>query len=128
MRINPVSALRPLVLIIVSALIIGAMVASCRATTQNVVTYGDQSLPRPQRVVVYDFTSMPGDVQLQSGLVGRIKEEMRAAEGTSVAEQEVKLQQEIARMMTTQLVQEIRKLGLPVESAATAGPVMEGQL
>ena len=25
--------------------------------------------------------------------------------------------------MTTQLVQEIRKLGLPVESAATAGPV-----
>ena len=30
--------------------------------------------------------------------------------------------------MTTQLVQEIRKLGLPVESAEMAGPVTEGQL
>jgi hypothetical protein len=99
----------------------------CRATTENVMTYGGQ-LPRPQRIVVYDFTATPGDVQLQSGLGGRIKESMREAEGTSIAEQQTKLQQDIAKLMTTQLVQEIRKLGLPVESAEMAGPVTEGQL
>ena len=31
------------------------------------------------------------------------------------------------RLMTAQLVQEIGKLGLPVESAEQAGPVTEGQ-
>jgi hypothetical protein len=49
-------------------------------------------------------------------------------EGTSVTEQQVKLQQEIARIMTTQLVQEIRKLGMAVEAAAMAGADTESQL
>ena len=35
----------------------------CRASTENVMTYGGQ-LPRPQRIVVYNFTSTPGDVHL----------------------------------------------------------------
>jgi Domain of unknown function (DUF4410) len=105
------------------------VLSGCRATTENVVTYGGQ-LPRPQRIVVYDFTSTPGDVQLQSGLGGRIKESMREAEGASLADQQTKLQQDIMRLMTAQLVQEIGKLGLgvPVQSAKTAGPVTEGQL
>jgi len=104
-----------------------AMLMGCRAATENVVAYSGQ-LPRPQRIVVYDFTSTPADVQLQSGLGGRIKESLREAEGTSVGEQQTKLQQDIMRLMTAQLVQEIGKLGLPVESAEMAGPVTEGQL
>jgi hypothetical protein len=109
------------------SLFVLSFLSGCRATTENVVTYGGQ-LPRPQRIVVYDFTSTPGDVQLQSGLGGRIKESMREAEGASLAEQQTKLQQDLMRLMTAQLVQEIGKLGLPVESAETAGPVTEGQL
>lgn len=99
----------------------------CRASTENVMTYGGQ-LPRPQRIVVYDFTSTSGDVHLQSGLGAEIKERMQEAEGVSLAEQQTKLQQDIVRLMTKQLVQEISKLGLPVESAETAGPVTESQL
>ena len=49
---------------------------------------------------------------------------MREAEGASLAEQQTKLQQAIMRLMTAQLVQEIGKLGLPVESAENAGPVI----
>ena len=111
-------ALRALGILVVSVLI------GCRATTENVMTYGGQ-LPRPQRIVVYDFTSTAGDVHLQSGLGGQIKESMKEAEGESVTAQQTKLQQDIARLMTTQLVQEIRKLGLglPVDSAEMAGPV-----
>ena len=91
------------------------------------MTYGGQ-LPRPQRIVVYDFTSTPGDVHLQSGLGGRIKESMREAEGASLAEQQTKLQQDIMRLMTAQLVQEIGKLGLPVESAENGGPSDRGPI
>jgi uncharacterized protein DUF4410 len=110
-------------------IVVLSTIISCRATTENVTTYGGQ-LPRPQRVVVYDFTSTPGDVQLQSGVGGRIKEELGEAEGTSLAEQQSKLQQNIVRLLTTQLVQEIGKLGLgvPVQSAEMVGPVTEGQL
>jgi hypothetical protein len=97
-------------------------VTGCRATTQNVATYADQ-LPKPQLIVVHDFTSNPGEVRLQSGLIGRVTEEMRAAQGTPVAAQEAKLQDEVTRAMTAQLVQEIAKLGLPVTSAESAGPV-----
>ena len=53
---------------------------------------------------------------------------MREAEGASLAEQQTKLQQDIVRLMTAQLVQEIRKLGLPVESAEMAGPVDRGAI
>ena len=110
-----------------AAMFLFGVLIGCRASTENVMTYGGQ-LPRPQRIVVYDFTSTPGDVQLQSGLGGRIKESMREAEGASLTEQQTKLQEDIMRLMTAQLVQEIGKLGLPVESAETAGPVTEGQL
>ena len=107
MRNDPilVSHMRRRVLAISNLVILVLVtVTGCRATTENVVTYGDQ-LPRPQRVVVYDFTSTPGDVQLQSGLGGRIKESMREAGGASLAEQQTKLQQDIMRLMTAQLVQ-----------------------
>jgi Domain of unknown function (DUF4410) len=98
-----------------------SVLSGCRATTENVVTYGGL-LPRPQRIVVYNFTSST----IWSR--GRITESMRETEGASLAEQQTKLQQDIMRLMTAQLVQEIGKLGLPVESAETAGPVTEGQL
>ena len=66
-------AIRALGILVVSVVLIG-----CRATTENVMTYGGQ-LPRPQRIVVYDFTSTAGDVHLQSGLGGQIKESMKEA-------------------------------------------------
>ena len=49
------------------ALAVSAAVTGCRTSTQNVMTYADQ-LPRPQLIVVYDFTSVPGEVQLDSGV------------------------------------------------------------
>jgi len=106
------------------ALVVVLPVAGCRATTQNVTTYADQ-LPKPQLIVVHDFTANPGEVQLQSGLVGRLTEERRVAQGTPISEQEAKIQQEVTRAMTNQLVREIGKLGLPVAPAATAGAVAE---
>jgi hypothetical protein len=37
-----------------------SVLSGCRASTENVMTYGGQ-LPRPQRIVVYNFTSTTGE-------------------------------------------------------------------
>src|SRR5262249_44367327 len=101
-----------------------------RATTQDVVTYGGDQLPRPPVVLVHDFTSSPGGVQLDTGIAGRLREQL---EGTPLTEQQVALRQKVTAIMTAQLVEEIGKLGMPAQPATTpaavAGPALaiEGQ-
>src|SRR5262249_39922017 len=73
-RVPPIVSLR-----IAALLVLGG----CRASTQNVVTYGER-LPRPQLIVVHDFTAMPGDAKLESGLLGRVEQEVKAMEGQSL--------------------------------------------
>ena len=108
---------------IVSSLlaVILAVAAGCRATTQDVVTYGGQ-LPRPVIVLVHDFTSMPGEGQLDTGIVGRLRERLQ---GTSLTEQQVELRQKVTGIMTAGLVQEIGKLGIPAQPASMP-PAVEG--
>jgi len=104
------------------ALLVLVAVVGCRTSTENVTAYGDQ-LPRPQLIVVHDFTSTPEGVHLQSGVIGRVTEQVRATQGTSLTEQQLKLREEVTKIMTTQLVQEIGKLGMPVAPASAALPV-----
>jgi len=104
------------------ALLVLVAVIGCRTSTENVSMSGDQ-LPRPQLIVVHDFTANPEQVHLQSGVLGRATEELRAHQGTSLTEQQLKLREDVTRIMTTQLVQEIGKLGLPAAPAAAALPV-----
>ncbi len=47
------------------------------------MTYGGQ-LPRPQRIVVYDFTSTSGDVHLQSGLLGLLADLARSGTRSTI--------------------------------------------
>jgi hypothetical protein len=120
MKSRPVSAWysRSRVFTVLSLTIVGPVaLAGCRAATHNAVTYADH-LPRPPRwSSSMDFTAQPGETYLGSGLIERLKQH---AQATNVQEQEIQLQQKLTRTMTTQWGQEIRKLGLPVESAATA--------
>src|SRR5262249_31720018 len=111
------------------ALAVSTSVTGCRTRTQDVMTYAGQ-LPPPQGMVVYDLTSVPGEVQLDSGLVSRLRESMQ---GTPLTEQQLELRRKVTGIMTSQLVQEIQKLGMPAQPAplppGVAGPTMsiEGQ-
>src|SRR5215468_2748619 len=67
-----------------------AIMAGCRASTQDVVTYQQGQLPRPVLVLVHDFTSMPGEGQLDTGIGARLRQRL---EGTSLTEQQVELRQ-----------------------------------
>ncbi len=105
---------------VLSFTIVGAVsLAACRASTQHVATYAAH-LPRPELIIVHDFTATTGETRLSSSLMDRLKQRGQSAD---VSEREIQLQEKIIRTMTAELVQEIRKLGLPVESAAAAGRV-----
>src|SRR5262249_61628288 len=70
-------------------------------------------------------------VQLDAALSSRIK---RALKGTPKTEDQVKVEQEVSRILTSTLVDELRKLGIPAEPARMAsaidGPILsiEGQI
>lgn len=96
--------------------------AGCRASTRDVVEHGVPQA-RPQLIIVHDFTSSPGEARLDSGVVSRIGQRRQVAQGTPLSEQQAQLQQKMTRLMTERLVEEIRKLGFPAESAAQVGAV-----
>jgi len=108
------------------------VVGGCRTSTQDVMTYSGR-LPRPQLIVVHDFTSMPSQVQLDTGVIGRLRERLQAGEGDSLTQQQIELRQKVTAIMTAQLVQEISKLGMAAQPATTMsgvpGPILsiEGQ-
>src|SRR5215510_5530570 len=113
-----------------AAMILTVMAGCARVSTEHVQESLD-ALPRPQVILVHDYQASPNDVELDSAVSSRVK---RAVEGTSEAEAQLKVEQEVSRILTTTLVDEIRKLGIPVEPArmapSVAGPTLsiEGQI
>ena len=107
-----------------------AMAGCARVSTEYVQKTTDR-LAKPALILVHDYQVSPDEVQLDSALSSRIK---RAVKGTPKTEDQLKVEQEVSRALTTTLVDEIRKLGIPAEPAAMASPVagptlsFEGQI
>src|SRR5215468_1503503 len=97
-------------------LVVAAVVGGCAGARVKDVQ-GDRSLtlPRPARVVVFDFTTGPADVQVLS--VPR--QEGERAQYLS-QEQPDLLAEAVADSLATRLVEDIRALGLPAERVAGA--------
>ena len=90
-------------------------VGCARAVVRDV--QGDRSLilPRPARVVVFDFTTGPADVQVLSSP----RQEDERALLLSQAQPDL-LAEAVADSLATRLVEDIRALGLPAERVAGA--------
>jgi hypothetical protein len=100
----------------VIALLIIGMASACASTDVRTVTTDlSGPLPRPDRVLVYDFVVSPEEVQLDRGISA---EAVEAAKGTPRTEQEIATGREVASALSKHLVKEIRKLGLDAERAA----------
>jgi len=112
----------------VMALIV--MAGCARVSTQYVEKSTDR-LPRPELILVHDYQVSRDAVQLDSAIGSRVE---RSVKGTPEAEDQLKVEQEVSRALTTTLVDEIRKLGIPAEPAAMSSPVagptlsIEGQI
>jgi len=113
-----------------AAIALMVMAGCARVSTEHVQKSIDV-LPRPQLILVHDYRVSPDEVQLDSALSSRVK---RAVKGTPKTEDQLTVEQEVSRVLTTTLVDEIRKLGIPADSATMASPVagpilsIEGQI
>jgi Domain of unknown function (DUF4410) len=113
--------------ILLTGLALLGITGCARVSVEN-VNVRALGLPRPQMIYVHDFAVSADAVALDSGLAARALE---MAKGTE-AEDRIKISKEIARIVTENLVNEIRAQGMPAQLAGTAvvpGPTMsiEGQ-
>lgn len=99
------------------AMAVALGVGCARARVENVDRAQALTLPRPARVVVFDFATGAADVRVGSSPVATA----RRVAGLSVAEPEL-LGEAVADTLASRLVEEITALGLPAVRAAGADP------
>jgi hypothetical protein len=99
------------------AVAIALCVGCATARVENVQQVEVRTLPRPARVVVFDFDSGAADVRVGSAPARAV----RRAVGLSVAEPDL-LGEAVADTLASRLVEQITALGLPAVRAAGADP------
>ncbi len=110
------------------AMVVGLAAGCARARVRNLEADRAATLPRPARVVVFDFETGASDVRVATSP----RRSARRAVGLSVPESDV-LAAAIADTLATRTVEDVQALGLRAERAAGAvipGPgdlVIQGQ-
>ena len=104
----------------VAVVLMVVSVSGCGRTSVDRVDVKATGLPRPQLVVVHDFAVSASAVALDTAIGARV---MEALKGNEEIQDHVKAGQEVARVLTENLVKEIGKLGIPAVAAANATPV-----
>jgi hypothetical protein len=97
-----------------------AFFAGCAGTKVSMDNEYQGFLPRPSRVLVYDFAVSPDEVELDSGISGDIQELVNKTPRT---DQERAIGRQVAAALTTHLVKEIGALGIPAIRASVNVPV-----
>jgi hypothetical protein len=94
--------------------------AGCARTSVEGLNVQALGLQRPQQIVVHDFAVSADAVTPDSAIGSKIVDMVKS---TPEAEQQMKIGQEVAKVVTENLVKEITKLGIPAVSADKATPV-----
>ncbi len=108
-------ALRRQLATIVSCLCVMVVAAGCAST--RVVSREklvDEQLPRPNQIWVYDFAATAAEVPTNSTLAGEYSEDT-----SSQTPEDIAAGRALGARMAAQLVEEIRRMGLPAEVALT---------
>lgn len=104
----------------VSMLTTVIMLGGCAPTNVQVMEEYSGQLPRPERVLVYDFALSLDDINLAEGIGADIK---NFAVGRSKSVEERRISRAIADAMSEQLVKKIQALGMPAQRAYGTPPV-----
>jgi hypothetical protein len=90
--------------------------AGCASTkVSNREKYAGGPLPRPERILVYDFGSTPADIAPESALAGQVGEPSKPPTAD-----EQKVARELGAEIAKKLVEEIKDMGLPAVRGADA--------
>jgi hypothetical protein len=94
--------------------------ASSKVTSQQ--PYAGGPLPRPDRIIVHDFGSTPGNVQAEGGVASE------AAPPAAQTAEEAELGRKLGTEVAVQLVANLRGMGLPGVRAAEEPPPQPGDI
>lgn len=100
---------------IVSCLFALLVVAGCASTeiTER-QEYKGGKLPRPGHIWVYDFAATPAEIPAESALAGQPTEH-----ATPQTPEQIELGRKLGEAIATQMVEEIRGMGLPAKRASS---------
>jgi hypothetical protein len=87
-------------------------------------TYRGPPLPRPDRILVYDFATSPEQVQLDKGLGSRLT---RALRNSKPDAKQAETAQEVMNAIATTLTAQLQALGIPAVRATGATTVAQGE-
>ena len=100
---------------IVSCLFALAVVAGCASTEMTErQEYRGGRIPRPGHIWVYDFAATPTEVPADSALAGKPVEHP-----TAQTPEEIETGRQLGALIATQLVEEIRGMGMPAMRASS---------
>jgi len=93
------------------------LLAGCAPTDVDTIHEysGKSPLPRPDRVLIYDFAVSANDVKLNSAIGARLA---HLTTGAQESEEQIKVGRAVARALSESLVNELDQLGLVVEHAS----------
>ncbi len=103
----------------VMGLALAGIAACARVSTENVTVHA-RGLPKPDLIIVHDFTVAASDVALDRGIRSRLQQ---MEKGTPADDEQFRVGQEVARVLAENLVKEIQTLGIPTAPASLAQPV-----
>jgi len=94
-----------------------ALLAGCAPTNVQQTSENTGALPRPDRILVYDFAVSPDEVKLDEGLSAEIKQRYEGEHYTNRTPQELKVGHTVAYVVADELVKKIQSYGLWAERA-----------
>jgi hypothetical protein len=89
----------------------------CAPTTVQQKSMTVTQLPRPDRILVYDFAVSPDEVKLDTGLSADLMQKYQEHKGASRTAEEIKVGHKVADAVAEELVKKIRSYGLMAERA-----------
>jgi hypothetical protein len=103
-----------LVLLILMVL---AIAFGCAPTNVQQEKMNVSQLPRPDRILVYDFAVSPDEVMLDKGLSADLMQKYEEHKGSTRTAEEIKVGHKVANVVAEELVNKIRSYGLMAERA-----------
>jgi len=101
-----------------------AALAACASTeVGNRQIVEDEKLSRPDHILVYDFAASPADVPADSAVAGQYSEH-----STPQTAEQISIGRQVGAEIATELVAEIRGMGLPAERASSGSTPQTGDL
>lgn len=107
-------------------LLIGFLLGGCAAARVQVRGgVADSGLPKPQRLLIYNFTVHPEEIQENSGLFAKAARSLTDADQV---EEQLRIGREVADALATELTEKIAALGLRALRADANMPVTDGSV